>query len=175
MDANRPRDQVAAVPTSLPFRAVLAPHRSLSRRGFIIVMLVLSGVSFAAGIVFTLIGAWPVLGFFGLDVVLVYVAFKLNYRAARARETIEITRDDLTVTRISANGGTSEIATLSATWVRLDEREAPDGSVDLALTSRGRRVTIARDLGSDERRDLATALRAALRLVREPELPSGTV
>ncbi len=59
-----------------PFRAVLTPHRSLGPKGFLILMTALSVVSFIAGMAFYLSGAWPVLGFFGLDVVLVYVAFK---------------------------------------------------------------------------------------------------
>ena len=167
MDAKQSAEQV----TSLPFRAVLTPHRSLSQSGFLIVMAVLGCVSFAAGIAFTMMGAWPVFGFFGLDVALVYGAFKLNYRAARASETIEVTRDDLTITRISANGKLHSVTRLSPTWSRLDEREAPDGSVTLALTSHGRSVPVAQHLGSDARRAFAVALRAALRLVREPIWP----
>ena len=169
MDDNQPAGQAACVPTSLPFRAVLVPHRSLSPRGFVILMSALGGVSFVAGVVFAAIGAWPVLGFFGLDVALIYLAFKLNYRASRATETIEVTRDDLTVTRTSANGRRQSVARLSSTWTRLNEYEAPDGTVELALAHRGRVVPVARHLGPDERRSFAHALRAALRLVREPE------
>lgn len=166
------QQQTEQVPTALPFRAVLTPHRSLSRPGFLIVMGVLAAVSFVAGIAFTLIGAWPVFGFFGLDVLLVYAAFKLNYRAARASETIEVTRDDLKITHTAANGRTQRVTTMNPTWSRLDALEAPDGSVDLFLTSRARRVPIACCLGSDQRREFAVALRAALRLVREPVWPT---
>ena len=60
------------------FRAVLHPHRSLGPRGFLILMLAIGGISFVTGMVFLSMGAWPVFGFFGLDVLLVYVAFKLN-------------------------------------------------------------------------------------------------
>ena len=68
------------------FVARLTPHRSLSRAGFVLVMAVLGAISFAAGMVFLLIGAWPVFGFFGLDVLLVYCAFRANYRAAAPGE-----------------------------------------------------------------------------------------
>ena len=70
---------------------MLTPHRSLGPTGFLILMAVLGGVSFAAGIVFLLVGAWPVFGFFGLDVLLIYCAFRLNYRAARAYEEVTVT------------------------------------------------------------------------------------
>jgi len=76
------------------FSAVLLPHRSLGRKGFIILMGVISLVSFITGIAFYMQGAWPVLGFFGLDVLLIYGAFRLNYRAARLRETIELTQSE---------------------------------------------------------------------------------
>ncbi len=171
MDDKALAMQACPVPTALPFRCVLKPHRSLSKRGFMIFMGVICGLSFIAGIVFLALGAWPVMGFFGLDVALVYLAFKLNYRAARAVEMIEVTRDELIVTRISANGRQRAETRLSPTWARLEATEAPDGSVGLALASHGRRVPIARDIGSDQRRAFAVALSAALRLVREPEWP----
>ena len=66
------------------FEARLSPHRSLSFTGFTILMLVLAGISLAIGITFLMMGAWPVFGFFGLDVALVWLAFRANYREARA-------------------------------------------------------------------------------------------
>jgi uncharacterized membrane protein len=169
MADKQPATQATPLPQSLPFRAVLVPHRSLSPRGFVILMGVLGGISFAMGLAFAYIGAWPVMGFFGLDVAIVYLAFKLNYRAARAVETVEVTRDDLTITRVGANGRTRSVTRLSSTWAKLEELEAPDGSMALCLAQRGRRYTVARDLGDDERRSFARALRAALGLVRERE------
>jgi uncharacterized membrane protein len=167
MDEKQPAAQATAHPQSLPFRAVLAPHRSLSPRGFFILMAILGGVSFAMGLAFAFIGAWPVLGFFGLDVAIVYLAFKLNYRAARATETVEVTRDDLIITRTDARGRTRSVTRLNSTWAKLEEQEAPDGTVALSLALHGRRYGIGRHLNSDERRSFASALRAALRLVRE--------
>ena len=64
-----------------------------------LLMMALVACSFAAGLAFWLMGAWPVVGFFGLDILLVQFAFRLNYRAARAAEEISLTRDRLTVRR----------------------------------------------------------------------------
>ncbi len=86
------------------FDAVLEPHRSLSRSGFLTLMAAVVVVSFAAGIAFTFMGAWPVFGFFGLDAVLIFIAFKINYRSARIYETIRLTEENLTVVRINASG-----------------------------------------------------------------------
>jgi uncharacterized membrane protein len=86
------------------FRAVLAPHRSLSPAGFIALMTVIGIVGFVAGTAFFLLGAWPVVGFLGLDVAVIYLAFRLNYRSGRLRETIELQPEALTVTRHHPSG-----------------------------------------------------------------------
>src|SRR2546421_13051288 len=70
------------------FGRVLLPYRSLPPRGFLVLMLLLGLISAAAGTGFLLIGAWPICGFFGLDVALVYIASRLSYRSARQRETL---------------------------------------------------------------------------------------
>src|SRR5208283_2627388 len=86
------------------FDATLSPHRSLPPRGFFWVMAVLAGVSFGASVGFVLLGAWPVTGFFGLDVALVYLAFRLSYRSARQSETVRLTEADLEVQRVGIRG-----------------------------------------------------------------------
>src|SRR5262245_35136004 len=92
------------IPEPTLFSAVITPHRSLSRTGFLIVMAVFGGVSFVGGLVFYLLGAWPIVGFLGLDVLLVYVAFKVNYRAAKAYEQVTITPSELRVRKVSHRG-----------------------------------------------------------------------
>src|SRR6188508_3453786 len=86
--------------SSSEFRVLLTPHRSLSPTGFMILMSAVCLVSFGTGLLFYLIGAWPVIGFMGLDVLLIYVAFKLNYREGRLYEMIDLQEDALTVTRV---------------------------------------------------------------------------
>src|SRR5438132_6054016 len=86
------------------FERVLSPHRSLPPHGFHILMLALGVISLAVGIGFVAIGAWPVIGFFGLDVALVYLAFRLNYRCARQSETIRLAGDAFTVERVNVRG-----------------------------------------------------------------------
>ena len=78
----------------------LTPHRSLGPNGFVLLMALVSFISFVAGVIFWLAGAWPVVGFFGLDVLLIYGAFKLNYAAARIYETVDITDRELLVRSI---------------------------------------------------------------------------
>src|SRR3978361_2409239 len=86
------------------FSALLTAHRSLNRTGFLVLMGFLSVISFAAGIAFLLMGAWPVFGFFGLDVLLVYWAFRVNFRRAKATEEISVTPSEMRVRRGSHRG-----------------------------------------------------------------------
>lgn len=144
-----------------PFRAVLHPHRSLSPRGFLILMAAVGGVSFITGLVFLIMGAWPVMGFFGLDVALVYVAFKLNYRSGQAHEIVELTRDLLSVTRVTP-AGASQRFEFNPYWARVRLSQAPDGRTDLKITSHGKDFSFGRLLNDDERREFAGVLQQAL-------------
>ena len=144
------------------FATVLTPHASLGPRGFLAVMTAIAGISFTAGTVFWLAGAWPVIGFMGLDVLLVYVAFRLSYRAARAAEEITVTRAKLTVRRVAADGRTS-VVDLDPYWARLEVDSRPEyGVTGLRLASHGRRHAVGTFLGPGEREVLAVALAAAL-------------
>lgn len=143
------------------FRAVLMPYRSLGPTGFLILMSVLCGVSFVSGLVFYLAGAWPVMGFFGLDVLLVYVAFKLSYRSGRLYETIELTPARFAWTRVHPSGK-RERFDCNPYWARVNLRERPDGRTDLRLVSQGQELSFGRFLTDDERRDFASALSTAL-------------
>jgi uncharacterized membrane protein len=148
------------------FSALLTPHRSLSRTGFLVLMAFLSVVSFAAGLAFLLMGAWPVLGFFGLDVLVVYWAFRINFRHAEATEEITVTASELRVRRVSHRGHVVEWV-LNPLWVRLDQKtHAEFGIEKLYLVSRGRRVSVASFLGADEKASFAKALTAALQAAR---------
>jgi uncharacterized membrane protein len=144
------------------FSAIVTPHRSLSRAGFIAVMAALGGISFAAGMVFLLLGAWPIFGFFGLDVLLVYLAFRANYRAAAAYEEVTVTPSELKVRKVTHRGAVSEW-TLNPVWVRLDRQVHEEFGIErLFLVSHGRRLPIAAFLGPQEKESFAAALAAAI-------------
>jgi uncharacterized membrane protein len=128
-------------------------------------MLAIGGASFVTGMVFLIMGAWPVTGFFGLDVLLIYIAFKLNYRAARAYELVELTPNILTLKQVSASGETRAFE-FNPYWVRVLFSERPDGRTNLKLASHGRELEIALSLNDEERRDFAQALQDALAAAR---------
>ncbi len=144
------------------FSALITPHRSLGSTGFLVLMLAIGVISFAAGLVFYLLGAWPVMGFFGLDVLLIYWAFRANYRAARAYEQVTVTASTLTVRKVTHRGKVAEW-TLNPVWTRLDRQTHEEFGIErLFLVSRGRRLAIAGFLGPKEKEDFAAALSQAL-------------
>ena len=149
------------------FSALLTPHRSLNRTGFLALMAFLCAISFAAGMVFLLMGAWPVLGFFGLDLLAIWWAFRINFRSAHgAREEITVTPSELRVRRVSHRGHVAEWV-LNPLWVRLDQTgDAEFGIERLYLVSSGRRVSIGSFLGPDEKASFAKALLAALQAAK---------
>ncbi|ETR77718.1 membrane protein [Afipia sp. P52-10] len=144
------------------FSALLTPHRSLNRTSFLILMSFVSIVSFISGLIFLSMGAWPVFGFFGLDVLAIWWAFRVNFRRATAYEEYSVTPSALHVRRVSHRGAVSEW-TFNPLWVRLDvEKHEEFGVERLALVSRGQSLGIANFLGPDEKQSFAKALTAAL-------------
>src|ERR1700732_5445131 len=148
------------------FSALLTPHRSLNRAGFLVLMGFLSTVSFAAGLAFLRVGAWPVIGFFGLDVLTIYLAFRVNFRDATATEEIRVTPSELRIRRVSHRGDVVEWV-LNPLWVQLDQKiHAEFGIEKLYLVSKGRRVSIASFLGPDEKASFSKALMVALQAAK---------
>jgi uncharacterized membrane protein len=149
------------------FSALLVPHRSLSRKAFAVLMAFISVISFAAGMVFLMMGAWPVLAFFAIDALAIYRAFRINFRDARASEEICITPSELRVRRINHRGDATEWV-FNPLWVRLDQETHEEfGIENLYLVSRGHSYAIARFLGPDEKSSFAKALTSALQTAKQ--------
>jgi uncharacterized membrane protein len=144
------------------FSALLTPHRSLGRTGFMILMGTLVVGWLATGALFVSQGAWPVFGFFGLDVLLVYVAFRANYRAARAREEISVSRVALDITKTAPSGRTMRHR-FNPFWARFSvARHAEIGITRMLVEAQGNSVSIGGFLNPDDRESFAAAFSRAL-------------
>jgi uncharacterized membrane protein len=161
-----------SAPSRRPFfERVLSPHRSLPPCNFHMLMGLLGLISFAAGVGVVAIGAWPVFGFFGLDVALVYVAFRLNYRTARQSETIRLADDVFSVERVSVRGERRNWR-FHPFWVKVTLEERPDTSNRLLVASHGRSLVIGDFAPPATRRELAATLRDALTRWRNSQNPA---
>jgi len=153
----------APLTNEAPILAVrLTPHRSLDLAAARILMAATFAVSALVSLPFYLMGAWPIVGFFGLDVALLYLAFRANFRAARAYEDFHLTYFELLFARVSARGARREWR-FNPAWVRIERVDHQEfGPQRLSLLSRGRRWEVAKFLGPDQKAEFATALADAL-------------
>ena len=149
------------------FTAVLTPYRSLGRRGFLILISLLVLFNVIVATAFYAIGAWPVAPFMGLDVLLVWWAFRLNYVDAKRAERIEITPHELILDRVGPDGR-AERKRFTRGWVQVDlERdEARDLIGRLFLRSHGVATEIGRFLSAEDRQAFARVLSARLAKTR---------
>ncbi len=148
------------------FHALLTPHRSLGRRGTTLLIGAMVVVGAVVSTFFVMQGAWPVLPFFGCEILLIWWAFRANNRDARAYETVNLTPDALTVCQVKASGRAIETQFQPPQWLRVILTARPDGSNKLELRSHGRSLVVGHFLAPHERTDFAAALRRALGKLR---------
>jgi len=148
------------------FKALLTPHRSLGRKGFVILMGSLVAGWGVTGLFFLAQGAWPVFGFFGLDILLVYIAFRMNYRAARAREEVSVSRTALDIRKVDPSGK-AEAHRFNPFWARFSvKRHDEIGITGMAVEAQGQTVPIGSFLNPDDRESFARAFSGALAQAR---------
>ncbi len=148
------------------FDALLTPHRSMGRTGFYVVMGIFGTIWFATGLLFWSLGAWPVLGFFGLDLFLLWFAFRLNYRAARAREEVRVWRHAMLIRKIEPSGKVAEHR-FNPFWVKFHvSRHEEIGVTGMAISERGLSVPVGAFLNPDDRESFSQAFAGALATVK---------
>jgi uncharacterized membrane protein len=128
-------------------------------------MVFVGGVSFTFGLGFYLAGAWPVIGFFGLDVLLVYVAFRASYRSARIEEQISISRHELRLERRAENKDPVHFH-FKALWVNLRLEAGGFDRTRLIAGLHGKRVEFGKFLSEPERRGLYSTMQQVLARVK---------
>ncbi len=148
------------------FAARLTPYRSLGRRGFVLLMIFVGATCFISGLLFAVVGAWPVLVFSGLDVVIVWVAFRISYRSAARYEEVAIWPDELLVRQVSPAGRVAEHR-FNPFWTRfLVDRHEEFGVTGMRLVTRGRELVVGSFLNPEDRSSFATAFASAFARAR---------
>lgn len=153
--------QLAEPAPPLLMDAVLTPNRSLPRAGFAVLMAGVVAVSFTAGVIFIRMGAWPVTGFFGLDLALIWLAFRFSYRDGRTVETVRLSPERLQVTRRRPQGHVQRW-TLAPLWTEVRHLRPGRHDAQVVLTSRGRALVLGGFLAPEERDAFAARLAQAL-------------
>lgn len=157
-----PIDEPPSLPAPQHFEAMLYPNRSLGNTGFLLLMTAIALVSGLIGAGFALIGAWPVTGFLGLDVLLLYVAFRWHFRQSRQLDMIKLDQEGLTVRRFMPDQK-EQTWHFETAWVQVVQEDRK-----LMLRSHGNELVIGSFLTADERRTFAQTLKAAIQAARHP-------
>jgi len=153
------------------FDAILRPYASLTPFGFLIFMTALITLSCFVGLTFVILGAWPVFGFFCLEVLIIYLAFKYNYRNAKRHETIKLTKNYITVESFSPEG-IKQIWESQTYWLKVEYSSSTLPGGKLTLRSHGKVIEIGSFLTSREKRDFSTQLQNQLDTLRQTRLPN---
>ena len=148
------------------FAAELVPYRSLGRKGFYVLLGLTGTVCFVYGAFFMVTGAWPIGLFLGVDFLLLYIAFRANYRAAKAREEVTVSRTNLSIRKFSPAGRVVEHH-FNPFWARFRvQRHDEIGILSMHVSGEGRVTDIGSFLNPDDRESFARAFRGALATVR---------
>lgn len=149
------------------FAAELVPYRSLGRKGFRVVLLITGVICLAHAVIFVISGAWPIGIFMGLDFVLIYGAFWLNYRSGKAREEVTVSRTRLSIRKFAPSGRMVEHR-FNPFWARFRVRRHEEiGIVSMHVSGEGRRTDIGSFLNPDDRESFAKAMTGALATVKQ--------
>jgi len=144
------------------YEITLYPYRSLNKLGFFILMFVLAFISFVAGIIFMLKGAWPVFGFFGLDVLLVYIFFKINFKSGKKKEVIILTKNKLII-KIYNSEKTFKTFKLDSNWLKINLIKLKNHTSKLQISSKNKSIIIGSFLRYQEKIDVIYSLEKALK------------
>ena len=151
--------------------AVLEPNRSLSPGAFKMVMAIVATASIGAGFIYLLLGAWPVVGFFGLDALIIWLLFRRSFRDQRQRTRVRVTAEHVRLHHIRPDG-TEKEAELPTAFARVELNEPLSWNSWLRIEHGQKAYVIGRFLTPKERKSLAEALRTALIRARSERLPA---
>ena len=149
------------------FQAEVTPHRSLSAAGIRRVIVFTCSVSFCTTTLFWYLGAWPIAGFNGAEILLAMVLLRMHHISARESEVLQLSGAGLRILRTDKSGHASE-RLLPGGWLNVTLMERPGRVPGLYLTAHGQHVEVEASLGEPEKRDLAAALAEALYRAKNP-------
>ena len=141
----------------------LRPNRSLTREGMVAIIAIVAILNLSASLVFWIAGAWPILGFMGIDVAIIWWALRKNWADAARYEQIQIVGDELVLKRVPSSGAPKQWS-FNRRWLRVDLEldEARELVGRLFLAYKNERHEIGAFLGAEDRLSLAKALRGVV-------------
>ena len=153
---------MSAIPSLLHMDALIAPYRSLPKRGFVLLLCGLAAYNLLVAAFLVAIGAFPVPVFLGLDFLAVILAFRVSYGRARQAERVQVSSDQVRVFHEYRGRARSVWCSPTAfTRVTVETQGRYGPRVRLHLSNRA--LSLADNLGPKQRRDFAAELEKAIR------------
>lgn len=149
------------------FAATLTPHRSLSPAGKRVVVGLVAALALVPGLLFYFAGAWPVVGFMGLDVLAIWAALTISMRAGKMHEVVSIWPGTLELRKVDAKGGESVLRYATENVRFAIDRDFNERVTALWLREGETRVPLGNFLSSEEKASFSKAFGAALRKARD--------
>ena len=147
---------------SLYMDAEIRPNRSLSERGFIILISIITAANCASALVFLKLGAPYVVPFLGIDLLAVIFAFLVSFRSGRVIQRVQVTPSEVKVTYETPKE-TKVVWESPTAFTRVTtERDEDDRVTALRLALSGRETPVAQALSPHERAAFARALEDAI-------------
>ena len=148
------------------FAAKLTPHRSLGRKGFRAIIVLVAVLATVPGIVFFSLGAWPVVVFMGLDVLLIWWALSASQRDGKRYEEVTLWPDQLELKQVDG-AGKETLTRFNPYFVKLVvDRDYNERTTGLHLRTRDRDLVLGAFLNQDEKSSFAKAFGTALKRAR---------
>lgn len=141
--------------------AVLEPPRSLTTRGLNRVMLILGLFSAVFSLGFLLVGAWPVVGFLGAEILVLWLVFQWSFRAQTARTYVRVTADEVDVRKVDG-WGRERRASMASHFARVEFDRTATGPNALRLATSRTAYPLGEFLTPRERETFARRLMQAI-------------
>jgi len=148
------------------FDAVLTPHRSLPIKGFNLLIAAVVGANLLIGVPLWLLGAWPVVGFMGLDVLAIWAALTISMRGGKAYEVVTLWPTSLELKKVDPKGAEEAMSFVPKTVKFVIDRDYNERVTALWLKTDAKRIPLGAFLSAEEKLSLSKVFGTALRKAR---------
>ncbi|MDO9151400.1 MAG: DUF2244 domain-containing protein [Methylotenera sp.] len=143
---------------------IAKPNNSLSPTGFVWLFVGVFTITSTITVGFVLAGAWLVLPFAGLEILVLAYVLMNAYLHYGDYESISLINDDVVVEQYSYKS--FKKYTFQRYWVRVTLRETLDGTVAIFIGSHGKEIEFgSRYINKEERESIAKQLKQDLKIV----------
>ncbi len=138
---------------------VLNPNRSLTKSTFYLIIILLLIISISVGFFFYTLGAWPVIGFFGIDILFFTLIFYFHNKSLKISERIILTKNEMIIEKIKPFGKNLIVKFAPPNWINITIKKSIYNKSRLIIHSHGSAIFVGDFLTKVEKIQLADSLK----------------